>query len=104
MRPPITAGPIERAFRLLKSTSVSCGVPEEGIGVTDADIAGVVATGAAAGDAAVPGEEAGGDSSCAKEIVLIKRAEIKAIRVLIGSERNDDDLRLKGKRIARDLL
>jgi hypothetical protein len=30
-RPPITAGPIERAFRLLKSTSVSCGGVGEGV-------------------------------------------------------------------------
>jgi len=30
-RPPITAGPIERAFKFLKSTSVSCGGVGEGV-------------------------------------------------------------------------
>jgi hypothetical protein len=36
-RPPITAGPIDRAFRFLKSTSVSCGVVGEGLGVAEGD-------------------------------------------------------------------
>ena len=30
-RPPITAGPIERAFKFLKSTSVSCGGVGKGV-------------------------------------------------------------------------
>ena len=50
-RPPMTAGPIERAFRFLKSTSLNCGAPEEGAGVTEADNGGVVLAGdAAAGE------------------------------------------------------
>jgi hypothetical protein len=36
-RPPITAGPIERAFRFLKSTSVSWGGVGEGVGVIEED-------------------------------------------------------------------
>ena len=36
-RPPITAGPIERAFRFLKKTSVSCGGVGEGVGVAEGD-------------------------------------------------------------------
>ncbi len=40
-RPPITAGPIERAFRFLKSTSVSCGGVGEGVeaGARDSGVA-----------------------------------------------------------------
>ena len=44
-RPPITAGPMERAFKFLKSTSVSCGAVAEGAGVTEADKGGGVLTG-----------------------------------------------------------
>jgi len=71
----------------LKSTSVNWGAPDDdGAGVTEAERAGVVLAGETApGDDPPPaGEDAGGDSSCAKERVLIKRAEIKASRVLIN--------------------
>jgi len=58
------AGPIERAFRFLKTTSVNWGVPEDGAGVTEADNGGVVLAGdAAAGEPALIGADAGGDSS-----------------------------------------
>jgi len=56
MRPPITAGPIARAFKFLKSTSVNCGVVAEGDGVAADDKAGVVLAGEAAGGAAAAGE------------------------------------------------
>jgi len=57
---------MERALRFLKSTSVNCGAPEDGAGVTEADNGGVVPAGdAAGGDPAAAGVEAGGDSSCA---------------------------------------
>ena len=46
-RPPITAGPIERALRFLKSVSVSGGATGEGVAVTEGD---------AIGDATVAGE------------------------------------------------
>jgi len=60
----MTAGPIERALRFLKSTSVSCDAPEDGAGVTEADNGGVVLAGdAAGGDPALSGADAGGDSS-----------------------------------------
>ena len=60
----MTAGPIERAFKFLKRTSVNCGAPEEGAGVTEADNGGVVLAGdAAAGELAVAGADAGGGSS-----------------------------------------
>jgi hypothetical protein len=36
-RPPITAGPIERAFKFLKSTSVSGSGAGEGVGVAEGD-------------------------------------------------------------------
>ena len=53
-----------RAFKFLKRTSLSCGAPDEGTGVTDADNGGVVLTGdAAGGDPAAAGADAGGDSS-----------------------------------------
>jgi len=86
-RPPITAGPIERALRFLKSTSVNCGAPEVGAGVagvTDADNGGVVLSGEAAGrDPPAAGEDAGGDSSCANEIEASNRPDTTASRVLI---------------------
>jgi len=56
-RPPITAGPIERAFKFLKSTSVSCD------GVGEGEGKGVVAT----GDAVAVGRRPG-VSSCADKI------------------------------------
>ena len=36
-RPPITAGPIERAFKFLKSASVSGSGAREGVGVAEGD-------------------------------------------------------------------
>jgi hypothetical protein len=80
-RPPITAGPIDRALRFLNRTSVNCAGPDDGAGVTEADNAGVVLAGEADGAA---GDEAGGDSSWARQSVLIKKAEIAATRMLIG--------------------
>jgi hypothetical protein len=73
-------------LRFLKSTSVNWGTLDDGAGVTEAERAGVVLAGeTAAGDDAPPaGEDAGGDSSWAKEMVLIKRAGIKVSRVLIN--------------------
>jgi len=60
----MTAGPIERALRFLKSTSVNWGAPADGAGVTDADKGGVVLAGdAAAGELPLTGADAGGDSS-----------------------------------------
>jgi len=60
----MTAGPIERAFKFLKRTSVNCGETEDGAGVTEADNGGVVLAGeAAGGDPAAAGGDAGGDSS-----------------------------------------
>jgi hypothetical protein len=82
----MTAGPIERAFKFLKRTSVNCGVPEDAAGVTDADNGGVVLAGdATAGELALIGADAGGDSSCANRIErLQKKPKIKATRVLIS--------------------
>ncbi len=97
-RPPITAGPIERAFRFLKSTSVSCGVPEEGTGVTDADKAGVVLAGDA-DDARLAVTRRAVILPGRGKLYKIKRAEMRATRVVIGWRRNHGDLRLKGKRI-----
>ena len=81
----MTAGPIERALRFLKSTSVPCGAPVEGAGVTEADNGGVVLAGdAAAGEPAAAAAEAGGDSSCANESEQINKPKIEANRVLIS--------------------
>jgi hypothetical protein len=82
----MTAGPIERALRFLKSTSVNCGAPEDGAGVTEADNGGVVLAGdAAAGEVAVIGADAGDDSSCANETErLANEAKIRATRVVIS--------------------
>src|SRR6266481_4869291 len=83
-RPPMTAGPIERALRFWKSTSVNCGAPEDGAGVTEADSVGVVLSGEAAVRGPAPaGEEAGGDSSCAKQIEARIRPDMTTSRVLI---------------------
>jgi len=59
----MTAGPIDRAFRFLKRTSVNCGAPADGAGVTEADSGGVVLAGDAAAEVALIGADAGGDSS-----------------------------------------
>ena len=69
-RPPITAGPIERAFRFLKSTSVSCGAVGEGVGVTEEESGGVVLADDAAGETLLIGRRPGGVSSCADRIEI----------------------------------
>jgi hypothetical protein len=71
-RPPITAGPIERAFRFLKSTSVSCAALGEGAGVSEEESGGFVLAGDAAGDAPLIGKRPGGVSSCADKIEAAK--------------------------------
>jgi len=70
----------------LKSTSVPCGAPVDGTGVTEADNGGVVLAGdAAGGEPAAAGGETGGDSSCANETErLTNEAKIRATRVLIS--------------------
>ena len=67
-RPPITAGPMARAFKFLKRTSLSCGAPGEGTGVTEADNGGVVLTGDALAEAPLTGPAGGGVSSWAFRI------------------------------------
>ena len=62
-RPPITAGPIERAFRFLKRTSVSWDGVGDTVGVGDEDKDTV-----AVGDAAVAGKCSGCVSSCAGKL------------------------------------
>ena len=69
-RPPITAGPIERALRFLKSTSVSCGAVGEGAGVTEEESGGIVLADDAAGEAPLIGGRSGGVSSCADRIEI----------------------------------
>src|SRR5258708_16030761 len=71
-RPPITAGPIERAFRFLKSTSVSCSTVAEGAGVTEEESGGVVLADDAAGEALLIGGGPGGVFSCAGKIKTAK--------------------------------
>ena len=62
-RPPITAGPIERAFRFLKRTSVSWDGVGDTVGVGDEDKDTV-----AVGDATVTGKCPGCVSSCADKL------------------------------------
>src|ERR1700730_5922274 len=97
-RPPITAGPIARALRFLKRTSVSVGGPDDGTGVTDADRGGAVRDGDATGDdPPAAGDEAGGDSSCAIPTVLIKKAKAKASLVLISVEHKSCRFAVRGQ-------
>lgn len=84
-RPLITAGPIQRAFKFLKRTSVSDGAPVDGAGLILEEAGGVVAAGdVACAESELDGEEAGGDSSCANEMEQISKAGIKISRVFIG--------------------
>ena len=57
-----------RAFKFLKRTSLSCGAPGEGTGVTEADNGGVVLTGDALAEAPLAGAAGSGVSSCAARI------------------------------------
>lgn len=59
---------MERAFKFLKRTSVSCGAPGAGVGVTLEDKGGVVFTGEALGDAPPTGDTLGGVSSWASRV------------------------------------
>ena len=54
-RPPITAGPMARAFRFLKRISVSGGAVADGDRVAAEDNGGGVLAGDAVGEAAVSG-------------------------------------------------
>ena len=86
-RPPITAGPIERAFKFLKSTSVSCGGVDEGVGVAEEDRAPAGAA-EAEGEIAVSGGRAACGSSCAVKIdtdqIQTSEAQKNPDRVIIG--------------------
>jgi hypothetical protein len=86
-RPPITAGPIERAFRFLKSTSVKCGGVGEGVGVTEDDNS-AFGEGEAVGDGLEIGVLPDGVCSCAVKIEIDKiqanSAQKKPDRVFIG--------------------
>lgn len=86
-RPPITAGPIERAFKFLKSTSVSCGGVGEGVGVAEEDRAAAGAA-EAVGETAVSGGRLACGSSCAVKIdtdqIQMSEAQKTPNRVIIG--------------------
>ena len=86
-RPPITAGPIERAFRFLKSTSVKRGGVDEGVGVTEDDNS-AFGEGEAVGDGLEIGALPDGVCSCAVKIEIDKiqanSAQKKPDRVVIG--------------------
>ncbi len=86
-RPPITAGPIERAFKFLKSTSVSCGGVGKGVGVAEEDKAGTGA-GEAVGETAVSGGRVVCGSSCAGKIetdqIQMSEAQKNPNRVIIA--------------------
>jgi hypothetical protein len=62
-RPPITAGPIDRALRFLKSASVSWGGVAEGVGVAVEDKTAGALSEAVGDEVAI-----GGVCSCASEI------------------------------------
>ncbi len=78
-RPPITAGPIERAFRFLKSASLSTSGEGEGLGVAEGD-----------------------GASCANEIEIGKNKRSKAQqRTIRGVMRAYHRVSfLEGKRVA----
>ena len=67
-----------RAFKFLKSTSVSCGALGDGAGVTLEDNGGVVAAAEALGDVPPVRDALGGVSSCAgrKETAHIQSNEM----------------------------
>ncbi|MGB9474521.1 MAG: hypothetical protein WCE87_05560 [Candidatus Udaeobacter sp.] len=87
-RPPITAGPIERAFKFLKRTSVSWGGVDEGVGVTEEDKS-ALAEDEGAGDWLAIGVTPDGVCSCAVKIEIDEiQANIpqeKRHRIVIGS-------------------
>src|SRR5439155_19331562 len=82
-RPPIIAGPIERAFRFLKSTSVSCAGVGEGF-EAGADNAGVVLGGDAVADAALCGEGEGSSSAGRRSTIENKKAKKHSSRVIMA--------------------
>src|SRR5438094_926165 len=84
-RPPITAGPIERAFKFLKSTSVSCG----GVGVAEDDKA-TSGTAETVGETAVSGRRVFCGSSCAVK----NDTEIKAFFENVHGQTDRVDLML----------
>ena len=80
-----------RAFKFLKSTSVSCGAPVEGFaaGVTEEESAGDADTGEALGDSVAAGETGGGVSSWASETDTAKvrrQTTRNKSRTIIGRE------------------
>jgi hypothetical protein len=74
-----------RAFTFLKRTSLSCGAPGDGTGVTEADNGGVVLTGDAPGEAPLTGAALGGVSSCAeRELAVARTTQRRKDRAVIG--------------------
>ena len=82
-RPPITAGPMERAFKFLKRTSVSCGVVDEGV-AAGADKGGVVLAGDAVADAALWGAAVGSSWAPTTAQIENKQAQQKRNRALMS--------------------
>src|ERR1043166_4307843 len=92
-RPPITAGPIERAFRFLKRTSVSWGGVGEGVGVTEEDENGL-GEDEGVGDGAIrllPG----GVCSCAIKIEIVKNQANSA-------QKKPDRVRSEERRVGKE--
>src|SRR6266849_6405363 len=100
-RPPLPAGPMARAFRFLKRTSLSCVGAGEGTGVTEADNGSVVLTGDALGEAPLTGAAPGGVSSCAGscEVRQTESSETKRpeSRAVIGMTCDNGDLCVVGQ-------
>jgi hypothetical protein len=72
---------MERAFRFLKRTSVSCKALGEGAGVTDEESGGVLLAGDAIGEAPVMSERLAGVSSCAGRIEIAKTETSEAQKI-----------------------
>jgi hypothetical protein len=85
-RPPITAGPIERAFRFLKSTSLSWGAVGDGVGVIEEDKRAFVED-EAVGDVPAIGVLLDGACSCAVKIeideIQANNAQKKPDRIVV---------------------
>src|SRR5712692_4331308 len=100
-RPLITAGPMARAFRFLKRTSLSWAGAGEGTGVTEADNGGAVLTGDALGEVPLTGAAPGGVSSCAGrcEVRQIEssKTEKNLTRALIGMTCDNGDFCVVGQ-------
>src|SRR4051812_30639393 len=85
MRPPITAGPIARAFTLLNRRSLSAGAPVEGVTVEVGALSDLLVSGDGLGDPVVfPSSSPAGDARAVGGVRCSSWAKVNPTREIVA--------------------